>query len=357
MSTYKDSGVDIKAGDDASSRAYKNALATFSSRKGMIGASASKDAGFAGLLDMGDYFLVQTSDGTGSKMSLALEVGNLDTLGADLVAMVADDAVCTGAEVIALSNTFDVPKVDAAQIDSFTKGLSEVCSEQKISITGGEIAEVPSAVKEPVWNATCIGIVKKDRVIKPETIKEGDTVLALRSAVARSNGFSLIRHILQKEFGDAWTKKEWKEGKTWGEIMLTPSIVYHAAILSLIGRFDEKRTIDIKGIAHITGGGIPSKFRRVLRSANVGAELNNLWPPHEALSDLIKLGSVSPEESYKTWNMGNGMLLVLSEKDSVQAIELLKKNGIEARVAGRITKDSPIILKTFTGETLTFPAA
>ncbi len=357
MSTYKDSGVDVEAGDDASGRAYKNALATFASRKGMIGAPASKEAGFGGLIDMGDFYLVQTADGTGSKMGLALDVGKLDTLGSDLLAMVTDDAICTGAEVIALSNTFDVPNVDPVQLDQLTKGLSDACITQKIAITGGEIAEVPSAVKEPVWNATCIGIVKKDRLIKADSIKPGDTVLALRSAVARSNGFSLIRHILKEKFGDTWTKTEWKDGVTWGEIMLTPSIIYHAAILSLIGRFDEKRTVDVKGIAHITGGGIPSKFRRILKASNVGAKLTNLFPPHPALQDLITLGNVQAEEAYRTWNMGNGMLIVVAEADVDRSIELLGKQGIEARTAGSITKDTAISLETYTQETLTFKAS
>lgn len=354
MTSYKDSGVDVEAGDKASKSAYMHAASTFASRKGMIGEPVFEEGGFAGLLDMGEFYLIQTDDGTGTKIDIASEMGKYDTLGYDLLAMVVDDAVCTGAEVIGVSNCIDVPKVDPKMIDALLKGLAQACSEQKIVIPAGEIAEVPGAVNRGVWSATAVGILEKSKLLKPETIQVGDAVIALQCGVARSNGFSLIRKILSDAFGEKWHSKEWRNGVSWGEIVLTPSIIYHSAILELTGRYKQERRVDVKAVAHITGGGIPSKFRRALKATGFGAELTNLWSPHDALQDLITLGKVPLEEAYKTWNMGNGMLIVVSEHNANTAIELLQSQKISARVAGKITKDPAIALDAYNDTRLKF---
>ncbi|MDD4628839.1 MAG: AIR synthase-related protein [Candidatus Peribacteraceae bacterium] len=355
MTTYKDSGVDIREGDRASRIAYTHAASTFASRKKMIGEPVYEKDGYGGFLDMGDYYLVQSDDSTGSKIDLAFDVGKFDTLGYDLTAMVADDAVCTGAESIAISNTIDVPKIDASIIDQLMGGLARACSGQKIVVPAGEIAEVPGAVAKGVWSATVIGIVAKDRVLKPETIKPGDAIVALKDNVARSNGFSLIRAVLAKAHGKEWYKKEWKSGMTWGEVMLTPSVIYSAAILELIGRHGEAVKVPVKGVSHITGGGIPSKLKRILKRSGFGAELTDLWAPHDAMTDLIKLGQVPTEEAYRTWHMGSGMLVVLEEKHAGKAMEILEKNGIQAKKAGVVTKETTIQIAAFDGTVIKIP--
>ncbi len=353
MTTYKDSGVDVQAGDEASRLAYKHASSTFASRKGMIGTALMEEDGYAGFIDMGDHYLVQSDDSTGSKIDIAFQAGTLGTLGYDLVAMVADDAVCTGAEVIGLTNTLDIPKVDPKIIDVLMGGLAKACREQKILIPGGEIAEVPGAVTHGVWSATIVGIVEKEKVIRTNTIAPGDVILSLASPGGRSNGFSLIRKILTDKFGSEWTKKEWKNGTTWGEAVLTPSVIYHDAVLSLIGRYKQKREINVKGIAHITGGGIPSKLRRVLKKSGYGAELNSLHAPDPMLTDIIALGSVPLEDAYRTWNMGNGMLLIITKEDAERSISLLGKKGITAQIAG-VVSENPAIVITSKRSTLTF---
>ncbi|OIO55159.1 phosphoribosylformylglycinamidine cyclo-ligase [Candidatus Peregrinibacteria bacterium CG1_02_54_53] len=354
MTTYKDSGVDVPEGDRASALAYAHAVSTFASRKNMAGAPVEEKDGYGGFLDMGDHYLVMSDDSTGSKIDLAFDVGKYDTLGFDLAAMVADDAVCTGAEPIAISNTIDVPKIDAAIIDQLMGGLAKACSAQKIVVPAGEIAEVPGAVARGVWSATVIGIVAKDRVLKPETVKPGDVIIALRDSVARSNGFSLIRTVLAKAHGKDWFNKEWKNGMTWGEVFLTPSTIYSAAILALTGRHGEPVHVPVKGVAHITGGGIPSKLRRVLKKSGYGAVLTDLWPPHEALIDVIKLGDVPVEEAYRTWNMGSGMLVILEKENAKKALELLNANAIEAKQAGTITENPTIEIQPHDGKVLRF---
>lgn len=333
----------------------------------MIGAPLEEKDGYGGFLDMGDHWLVMSDDSTGSKIDLAFDVGKFDTLGYDLAAMVADDCVCTGAEPIAISNTIDVPAIDATIIDQLMGGLAKACAAQKIVVPAGEIAEVPGAVAKGVWSATVVGIVAKDRVLKPETVQPGDAIIALRDSVARSNGFSLLRKILSDKFGERWYNEIWTAGGamnrtseassgSWGEILLTPSVVYSAAILALIGRFGEPVRVPVKGIAHITGGGIPAKLRRVLRKSGCGAALTDLWPPHQALVDVMALGSVPAEEAYRTWHMGSGMLVIIEERHVKKALESLKANGIEARQAGVVTKEPAIEIGTFDGKTLSFAA-
>jgi phosphoribosylformylglycinamidine cyclo-ligase len=349
MTTYKDAGVNIESGNEASAVAYRHAQSTFASRKGKLGEPVTEEGGYAGMLDMGDFFLVQNDDGTGTKMEVAVATDTYNTMGYDLLAMVADDAICTGAEVVSVSNTLDVARVDAEMVDRLMEGLAAACGEQKIVIPGGEIAEVPGSVLTPVWNATAVGIVAKDKVLKPETIKEGDKVIALRSGVARSNGFSLIRKILTEQIGETWTKEKWEGDVTWGEVMLTPSVIYHGALLHILGRYGEKRKIEIKGLAHITGGGIAENLSRTLKKSGCGAELSDLWDPHPALVKLIELGSVPIEDAYRTWCMGNGMMAVVDPADADKVIALLSEKNIEAKVAGTITKDSGVTLKTFEG--------
>lgn len=364
MTTYRDSGVDIREGDKASAIAYAHAMSTFSARKGMTGEPVEEKDGYAGFLDMGDYYLAMSDDSTGSKIDLAFDVGKFDTLGYDLTAMVADDCVCTGAEPLAISNTIDVPHIDAAIIDQLMGGLAKACREQKIVVPAGEIAEVPGAVTKGVWSATVLGVVAKDRVLKPETIEPGDVILSLRCSVARSNGFSLIRKILSDAYGEQWYNVPWNKGGSamnrtseastgsWGEIMLTPSVVFSSAILALTGRFGKPSNVPVKGVAHITGGGIPSKLKRILKKSGYGADLTDLWPPHEAMMDLIRIGNVATEEAYRTWNLSNGMMVILTEKNVKSALEILKAQGIQAKIAGTVTKEPSIVIHAFDGSAI-----
>lgn len=353
MTTYKDSGVDTQAGGQASRKAYDHARATFSSRAGKMGTPVEDTGGFAGLIDMGGFYLVQNDDGTGSKMELAHAMRKYDTLGRDLLAMVVDDAICTGAEVISVSNTLDVPSIDTEMVDQLMGGLSHACSQQHIIIPGGEIAEVPGAVNSPVWNATSVGIIEKGQELKPETVAEGDIVLSLQSGVARSNGFSLIRKILCDAHGESWHEIKWRDGTSWGEILLTPSVIYHGALLTLLGRFGEQRKVPVKSLTHITGGGIPENLARTLKKTGLGASLTDIFHPHDAIKDLIALGNVETAEAYRTWNMGNGMLAIVDPADAKRALESLLSQNIHAKQAGVVTKKGGIEILAYDGTKLT----
>ena len=344
MATYKDSGVDIQEGDKASSIAYEHAKSTFSSREGMIGEPLKEDGGFTGTLDMGDFLLVQNDDGVGTKMEVAERLGKFDTLGYDLLAMVADDAACVGAETISITNTLDTNKLDSATVDALMSGLAKACQENKVVIPGGELAEVGDSVNGNVWNATAVGVVQKDKRITGNGITSGDTIIGLRSKGFRSNGFSLIRHILKEAHGENWHEAKYEGdqsyGETWGEVVLTPSLIYNNLIMLLNGRFDEPRQVPLKGVVHVTGGGIQGNLDRILKKTGDGtplkADLNNLPAPHEPMLKLMEIGIVSQEEAYKTWNMGVGMLLIVSPDEQEKTLEICADAGYEAQVVGSI---------------------
>lgn len=334
MATYEESGVNISLGDKCSRIAYEASKATFQGRKNMIGEPVIDEGGFSGILNMGDFYLVQNDDGIGTKIIIGEKINQLETMGYDLLAMVADDAICIGAETISVTNTIDVPKVDEEKISVLMSGLKKAALEQKIVIPGGEIAELGEMVNGYVWNATAVGVIKKDKLITGKNIKVGDKIIGLASKGFRSNGFSLIRHILKENFGENWYEEKYDESQTWGSAVLTPSKIYSSAILELHGRFVEKPKVEIKGIAHITGGGLYENTARVLKKTNLKANFTNLLPPHEIMLRLIKMGDVSEKEAYRTWNMGIGMVLICNEFDKVS--EVCSKYDIKTQIIGEI---------------------
>lgn len=354
---YASAGVNIEAGDSASKAAYKNAQKTFDSRNGMIGMPVKLDGGFAGALDFGDFYVIQNDDGTGTKTEIAERIGKYDTIGEDLVAMVADDAICVGAEVVSMTNTFDVPHVDAEVIDIMTAGLAKCCAEQKIVIPGGEIAEVPDAASKVIWNATAVGVVKKEQFITGKDIKVGQKIIGLKGRVIRSNGTTLARKICEQKFGSNWDNTEWRNGKTWGEILLTPSKIFHRLLLeTIVGDFEGERKFPIHGISHITGGGIPGNVPRILPDG-MGANFDNLHTPHQAVQDLQRIGNIDEKECYRTWHCGTAMMLFVNTEDAENICEILNQadNEVEAQVIGEVTDTGKIeLISQFSGQKLTF---
>lgn len=340
MATYEESGVNMNLGDKCSEIAYNAAKGTFHGRKGMIGEPVLDEGGFTGTLDMGDYYLVQNDDGVGTKIQIAEKMNKFDTLGYDLVAMVADDAVCIGAETITVSNTIDAKKLDEKIVTEMMKGLQSACMENKIVVPGGEIAELGNLVNGYVWNATAVGIVQKHKLITGEKIKAGDKLIGFHSPGFRSNGFSLVRHILNNKFGENWVHEKFDNKQTWGEVALTPSKIYSSAILAMHGRYKEPSTVELKGVCHITGGGIPGNLPRILKRTGLGARLTNIPAPNPEMQKLMEMGNVSRSEAYETWNMGVGMIIVCNEVEKAQAV--CQKHGITVWVIGEVVEGGKI---------------
>ncbi len=338
MNTYKQAGVDVEAGDEASRIAYENAKKTFTARKGLFANPVTLDGGYAGLIDMGDFYLVQNDDGIGTKSIVAEKVGKYDTLGYDLLCMVVDDAVCLGAEVISITNTIDTNKVDPAIVEQMMQGLSKACIEQKVLIPGGEIGELPDLANGITWNAAAVGVVAKDKVIDGSKIAVGNTLIALPSYNFRSNGLTLARFVLRNKFGDDWYSVPFNENKTWGEAVLEPSVIYHDALLQLLGRYGQERKFDLNGISHITGGGIEGNLPRILKKSGLGAKVtlpNELIP--ETMRKLMDIGNIDLDEALKTWNMGIAMILVTDKPDELQSH--LKSLKVESFVVGVIVAE------------------
>jgi phosphoribosylformylglycinamidine cyclo-ligase len=341
---YKESGVDISLGDQVSALAAKYAKSTFSGRKGKIGQPVDLPGGFAGVLDFGEYYLVQCCDTVGTKIDLAKHLGDFSQLGPDLLAMVSDDAVCLGAEVVSITNTFETNTLHPQEIEAMMKSLAKVCQEQNIVISGGEIAEVGEKIDGTSWGADAIGIVEKEKVITGENIQCGDSILSLQEVGFRCNGFSLIRKVLRDNYvDDALFKKRCLRGST----------VYHSAILDICGRYRESPRGEIHGIAHITGGGIVGNLSRILRN-NFGAKLPCLFAPGEEMKKLADMGGVSLEELYHVWNGGNGMLVVCPPHEEQNIIRILKERGIVAQKSGEITDSGKIEITAWNGEELLY---
>ncbi len=342
----KKSGVNINLGNQSSETAYSYAIDTFSNRNGKKGAVASKtNGGFSNLLIFGNERIGIGSDGTGTKAELAERTGIYDTLGFDLVAMVADDLAAAGFEPTNLSNVIDVDFLDKDIIEQMMKGLRDACNFANVTITGGEIAELGNRIggygngMHFNWSSTAIGVLpdnlKTD--IDGSQIKSGDIIISLKSRGFRSNGFSAIRRILQENLGNKWHTISYDDTTTWGKKMLMPSLIYAPVINKIISK-----NLIPKGIAHITGGGIFDNLRRVLKMTNTGAILDNLFNPLPEMLRIQELGKISNENAYLWWNMGNGMLLVINRDDADEIVKEIRQENYECQIAGKITDNNRI---------------
>jgi len=333
---YKKAGVNIPLGEKCSQIAYKAAVKTFANRKGKLGKPVLLESGFSGPVffrNLKNAFIVKNSDGIGSKAVVAQKMKAYGTLAFDLIAMVADDCAAQGAEPLAATNTLDMEKVDEKIVSGLMKGIPRACERAGIAMIGGEIAELPDQVKGFSWNADLIGVLEKKKLVDGSKIKKGDSIVAFKSNGIRSNGLTLARKILEEKFGKKWHLRKFR-GKKWGSVLLKPSLIVAPAIVEMVGAYGKKGKCRVNGLVHVTGGGIFGNLERVMKKNKHCALFDNLFPPQPEFLELMRLGEVSIEEAYRTWNMGNCFLVITPEPG--KAIEVAKKHGIKARVAGRV---------------------
>ena len=340
-------GVDLGLGDRCSRRAFRWAERSFEARRDKTGFPLFGGAGsFSNWMDYGPLQVAMTCDGIGTKAEIAERTGIYSTLGYDLVAMVADDLVANGIEPINLVNVLDVDKPDEDIVDQLMQGLHAAATECGLAVVGGEIAELGARVggwgsrMHFNWCATAIGVPCHGCApIDGGQIRAGDAVVALRGAGFRSNGFSLLRAILEDAYGPSWHEVPSVDGRSWGQAALTPSFLFTPAILALIDA-----GVPLRGVGHITGGGIPSKFGRVLKKSGLGARLDGLFPPEAAVGQLMELGRVEFETAYRQWNMNNPMLLVIPPEAVAPTLSILQARGVAAQTAGEIAP-GPIVIQ------------
>jgi phosphoribosylformylglycinamidine cyclo-ligase len=324
---YRTAGVDIDAGE-ALVEAIKP-LAKSTTRSGVLGGLG----GFGALFDLKaagfkDPILVSTTDGVGTKLKIAIDTGIHDTVGIDLVAMCVNDLIVQGAEPLFFLDYFATGKLDVAQAKAVISGIAEGCLQAGCALVGGETAEMPGMYQADDYDLAGFSVGAAERgSLLPGVVAPGDAILALGSAGVHSNGFSLVRKIVETS-GLGWASPApFAAGQTLGQALMAPTRIYVKSVLAL------HRAGLVKAAAHITGGGLPGNLPRVL-PAGTAAVLDRAWPVPPVFSWLAKAGSVAPEEMLRVFNCGVGMALVVADADAASA--LLREQGEQVTQIGSI---------------------
>ncbi len=354
MTTYAEAGVNIELGDDASKVMYEAAKLTWENREGLLGEVFSPKEDFSGVRVVNVGGLPKGSvmnmgfDGVGTKVELAERLEKHDTAAFDLFAMVCDDAVVYGGEPVLVGSILDVNTLDGGEhfMKQLAAGYVAAADAGRVAVINGEIAELGGRISgygdfNYNWGAAVIWFAQKDRLFTGDEIKAGDKIVSLREKGFRSNGFSLLRKIMEDHYGPEWHGEE-LNGKLIGELALEPSQIYCAAVCDMFGGFDREPRCEVHGVVHVTGGGIPGKLGRVLKRAGLGAKLENLFDPCELMVHAMGIGNVDSDEAYRTWNMGNGMMIIVAPGAEEEAIAVAKEHGIEAQVCGEVVEGEGI---------------
>jgi phosphoribosylformylglycinamidine cyclo-ligase len=317
--SYRDAGVDIHAGDQLVENIKPYAKRT------MRPEVLSGIGGFGGLVEISKKFkepvLVSGTDGVGTKLKLAFELNRHDTVGIDLVAMSVNDILVQGAEPLFFLDYFACGKLDVTSATDVIKGVAFGCEQSGCALIGGETAEMPGMypVGEYDLAGFAVGVVEKSKIITGEHIKPGDVVLGMASNGAHSNGYSLVRKIIERSKPDLNAKFDGE--RTLADCIMAPTRLYVKPLLSLM------QSITIKGMAHITGGGITENVPRVL-PANVVADIDSAtWQMPKLFEWLREGGNVEAQEMFRTFNCGIGMVVIVDAADADTAIKQLQATG------------------------------
>jgi len=317
--SYRDAGVDIAAGDQLIENIKPYAKRT------MRPEVLNGIGGFGGLVEISKKFkepvLVSGTDGVGTKLKLAFELNLHDTVGIDLVAMSVNDILVQGAEPLFFLDYFACGKLDVPSATEVIKGIAIGCEQSGCALIGGETAEMPGMYPEGEYDLAgfAVGVVEKSKIITGENIASGDVVLGLASNGAHSNGYSLVRKIIELNASDLNAKFDGE--RTLADCIMAPTRLYVKPLLSLM------QQITVKGMAHITGGGITENVPRVLPENMVADIDSNTWQMPK-LFDWIKIGgNVKAQEMFRTFNCGIGMVVIVSAADTDRAIQHLKEAG------------------------------
>ncbi|MEU6288261.1 phosphoribosylformylglycinamidine cyclo-ligase [Streptomyces sp. NPDC046988] len=331
--SYAAAGVDIEAGDRAVELMKEWVKKT--RRPEVLGGIG----GFAGLFDasaLKNYerpLLASATDGVGTKVDIARQLGVYDSIGHDLVAMVMDDIVVCGAEPLFMTDYICVGKVHPERVAAIVKGIAEGCVLAGCALVGGETAEHPGLLGEDDFDVAGAGtgVVEADRVLGADRIRTGDAVIAMASSGLHSNGYSLVRHVLLNEGGLALDAHLDSLGRTLGEELLEPTKIYSLDCLALL------RTTEVHAFSHVTGGGLAANLARVIPDGLHAVVDRSTWTPG-AIFDLVgRTGRVERLELEKTLNMGVGMIAIVPEESTDVALTTLADRGVDAWVAGEIT--------------------
>lgn len=341
--SYKDAGVDIDTKGKFTTDIYSKMKSTFSSRV------IENPDGFGGLFALnsrlGKYrqpVLVSSTDGVGTKLKIAFMTGKHDTIGIDLVAMCVNDIVVLGAEPLFLLDYLASSKIIPKVLHEVLDGIVVGCREAGCALIGGETPEMPGFYQKGEYDIAgfVVGAVERDRIIDGKTIKPGDVVIGLSSSGIHSNGFSLARKVFFDKAKMKITQKLNKFGMnvTLGEALIKPTKIYVKPILKILNKHKSKRII--KGMAHITGGGLIENIPRILPVGCAVKLEKARWHEPEIFTIIRKLGNIREEEMFRVFNMGIGMALIVSERDAEAVLRDLRVAGEPGIIIGEVIKGS-----------------
>ncbi|GLS32348.1 phosphoribosylformylglycinamidine cyclo-ligase [Mesorhizobium albiziae] len=341
--TYAEAGVDIDAGNAMVEKIKP--LVRSTRRPGADG----EIGGFGGLFDLkaagfSDPVLVAANDGVGTKLKIAIDAGIHDTVGIDLVAMCVNDLVVQGAEPLFFLDYFATGKLDPEQGAAIVGGIAEGCRQAGCALIGGETAEMPGMYRGGDYDLAgfAVGAAERGQLLPTDDIVEGDVLLGLASSGVHSNGFSLVRRIVEQS-GLGWdAPAPFAAGKTLGAALLEPTRIYVKPVLQAI-----RNTHGIKALAHITGGGFPENIPRVLpKDFAAELDLESIAVP-PVFSWLAKTGGVAPAEMMRTFNCGIGMIMVVASGQAAQVAAVLQEAGETVEPIGRIVprRDAGVIYR------------
>ncbi len=343
---YAQSGVDVEAGYEVVRRIKKHAKRT--ERPGVMGGLG----GFGGCFDLAslglkDPILVSGTDGVGTKLLVAIATGKHDTVGIDCVAMCVNDIVAQGAQPLYFLDYVATGKNDPAQIEAIVSGVAEGCVQAGAALVGGETAEMPGMYADGDYDLAgfAVGACERDQLVDASTVEEGDVLIGLPSSGVHSNGFSLVRKVLDqagKSFAD--TVPELGD-KALGEVLLTPTRIYVSAVLPLV----QKNLV--RGISHVTGGGFDENIPRMIPEGLSAAIDLGSWPVPPVFSVIRNLGGIDPAEMYQVFNMGLGMVLAVRPGDVDAVVASLSSRDEEFYRVGEVvaaacnTAGGPVIYR------------
>lgn len=326
--SYRDAGVDIDAGNQFIERIKPIVKQTF--RPGVLAGLG----GFGALFELplerfSEPVLVSGTDGVGTKLKLALEMGRHDTIGIDLVAMCVNDIVVAGAEPLFFLDYYATGHLDVEVATDVVKGIARGCELAGAALTGGETAEMPGIYSEGDYDLAgfCVGIAEKSRLILPERVQNGDVLIGLASSGPHSNGYSLIRKILELSGADL---KQKMGDCNLGDALLAPTRIYVKPLLQLM------QQVEIHALAHITGGGLLENLPRVLPEGSKAVIDQGSWQLPEVFSWLQEQGNVAKTEMLRTFNCGVGMVVCVAKRDAERTVQLLREYGETAWQLGQI---------------------
>lgn len=335
---YKQAGVNIEAGNEAVQRIRSHVKRT--ARPEVLG----DVGGFGGLFALKAYdqpVLVSATDGVGTKLKIAFALDQHETIGIDCVAMCVNDIIVQGAEPLFFLDYLATGKLQPAQVESIVKGIADGCAQANCSLIGGETAEMPGMYAEGEYDLAgfAVGVVERDQLIDGRQIQAGDQLIGLASSGLHSNGFSLVRKLLLNSDSPNWDQQVPGSDQTLAEALLTPTRIYVKSVLAVRDQFQ------LKGAAHITGGGLLENVPRILpEGTRAEIDLSKIEVP-PIFTLLKEAGQLNTDDLYRTFNMGIGMVLVIEKEEVSDVLNLLREHGETANLIGEVTNgDQDVVL-------------